>query len=71
MTGVENTTGGDDFNKGVEYIKQLFLKKVTNKEIPVYVHTTCALDTNNVKVVFNDVQDFLFRQRLKVTGFVL
>jgi guanine nucleotide-binding protein G(i) subunit alpha len=60
--------GGDDFDKGVEFIRELYMSKVKNKT-PIYVHTTCALDTNKVKTVFEDVQDFVFRQRLSAGGF--
>jgi hypothetical protein len=64
------TAGGADFDKGVEFIREMYTSKVKNGT-PLYVHTTCALDTNNVKIVFQDVQDFIFRQRLAVSGFAL
>jgi hypothetical protein len=64
------TAGGDDFDKGVEFIREMYTSKV-KMGTPLYVHTTCALDTNNVKIVFKDVQDFIFRQRLAVSGFAL
>lgn len=64
--------GGKDFNAAVEFIHGMFLdrihpdSKVTRDE--VYWKVTCAIDTDNVRFVFDAVRDFIFRQRLKVSG---
>jgi hypothetical protein len=37
----------------------------------VYVHVTCALDQEQMRVVFSAIKDFIFQQRLKNAGLVL
>lgn len=64
--------GGKDFDAAVEYIRDMFLDRIhqdakINRE-EVYWKVTCAIDTDNVKFVFDAVRDFIFRQRLKVSG---
>jgi hypothetical protein len=34
----------------------------------VYIHVTCAIDTSNVKFVFDAVSETIFTQRLHVSG---
>jgi guanine nucleotide-binding protein G(i) subunit alpha len=61
--------GGNDFTAGVEFVKQKYLKQVkTRSPDDVYVHVTCALDTNQVKFVFDSVMDWIFRKRMEISG---
>lgn len=64
--------GGKDFDSAVEFIHGMFLdrihpdSKVSRDE--VYYKVTCAIDTEQIRFVFDAVRDFIFRQRLKVSG---
>jgi len=64
-------TGGKDYDKAREYIKNLFItKNKTPGDKTFYVHTTCAVDTENIRFVFNAVRDMIFSERLKNSGIV-
>jgi G-protein alpha subunit len=41
--------GGQDFDKGVEFFKQMFLNRVTDEKRreEIYVHVTCAIDPDS------------------------
>ena len=39
-----------------------------NSKKDVYVHITCATDTNNVAAVFNACKDIILKQSLKDAG---
>jgi len=63
-------TGGNDYQKGVDFIKQKFLdKNKENKERAVYHHITCATDTENIKVVFNAMKEIIMKLQVKKMGF--
>lgn len=50
--------GGLDFDKGSAYIEKQFLKKNKSEGTRhIYTHLTCATDTENIRVVFNAVQE--------------
>ncbi len=36
----------------------------------IYVHVTCATDTNNIEFTFNAVKDIIINQRLKDVGLI-
>jgi len=62
-------TGGLDYTKAVEFIKEEFHKlnqKPQSKQ--VYPHETCATDTENVKFVFNAVKDVILQGNLRDSG---
>ena len=61
-------TAGNDYDKGVEYMKGKFLDRNRNHNKVVYVHVTCATDTNNVEAVFNACKDIILRQNLQDAG---
>jgi len=62
-------TGGTDYDKGVEFIQSKFLGRVSQrKQEQIYVHVTCATDTNNVAHVFNDVKEIFIKQNLEASG---
>ena len=45
-----------------------FLKRVKDQNKSVYVHVTTAVDTSNVKFVFNAVISMLLETNLKDSG---
>jgi len=61
----EDYTGGLDFNNAFEFIKAKFLELNKNKSKPIYVHATCATDTENIRFVFNSVKDIVLRDSLQ------
>jgi len=63
--------GGSDMKKAVEYIKQKFLDKAdTSRHVAeqIHTHTTCAIDTSVMEVVFKSVTEEIFKQRLALGG---
>jgi len=61
--------GGPNFDKAVEFIRDKFLSThLYPKEKPVYTHTTCATDTNNIKVVFDAVSEKVMLQMVANVG---
>jgi len=62
---------GDDYQSASDFIKNLFISKAINsKHTPesIHAHTTCAIDTNAMEVVFNSVSQEIFNQRLALAG---
>jgi len=53
-----NYQGGGDFKKACSYVEARF-RELVAYETPLYVHFTCALDTNNIAHVINDVKSKL------------
>jgi GTPase SAR1 family protein len=62
--------GSNDFDQAVEYIKRQFVSKVKNTKKAIYSHITTATDTENIKVVFNAVQECILRDSLNKSGFL-
>ncbi len=60
--------GGKDYGKAVTFITDKFLALNENPKKHIYVHETCATDTNQIKVVFNIVKDVILHQVLNQTG---
>nr|XP_057915028.1 guanine nucleotide-binding protein subunit alpha-11-like [Doryrhamphus excisus] len=52
--------------KAREFILDLFKMVHKGHKWPLYMHYTCATDTNNAKIVFNVVKDTLFRDIVPV-----
>lgn len=63
--------GTNTFNEAVEFIKAQYLSRVVSREDEVIVHLTCAIDTNNVDVVFQAFSEAVFARRLKFSGLLL
>lgn len=61
-------TGGLDYVPAAAYIKSTFLAQSENPKKQIYVHETCATDTNNIAVVFNAVKDIVLNQTLTEAG---
>jgi len=50
----ENYTGGADFEKACEFIAMMFRERVANGRRKVYIHFTCAIDTENIeRMIYN------------------
>lgn len=61
--------GGKDFDKAIEWIKYLFLQRLTNiAPEKINVHITCAIDTSAIKVIFEAVTQWVFNRRLQLSG---
>ena len=61
-------TAGNNYDNGVEYLKNKFLDRNRNPLKEIYPHVTCATDTNNVAAVFNACKDIILKQNLKDSG---
>jgi len=55
-----NYTGGEDFEKATSFVHARFLEVVTNGTT-VYPHLTCAINTENIEFVINDVRAQVMR----------
>lgn len=56
--------GGDNYEEAVKFIEQKFHDSFGSNE-DLYVKTTCALDTENIKHIFDAVKDSLLRSSFK------
>jgi len=56
--------GGTSYGETSQYIEDQFLSQNENPKKLIYVHHTCATDTNNVAVVFKAVQDVIITKIL-------
>jgi len=56
--------GGNDFDKGIEYLKNKFVSLNKNIHKMIYVHVTCATNTDNIRFVFKAVRDIVIRETL-------
>ena len=61
-------TAGNNYEQGCQYMQGKFLERNRNSKKDVYVHITCATDTNNVAAVFNACKDIILKQSLKDAG---
>lgn len=58
-----------DVNSGIKYFEDIFLSlNRTNK--PIYVHRTCATDTQSMKFVLTAVTDMIVQSNLKKSGLI-
>jgi len=60
--------GGKNYDAGVEFIERKFLEKNENPQKHIYVHHTCATDTDNIRVVFGAAQDILLKKAVGESG---
>mmetsp|Transcript_16259 Transcript_16259/g.63389 ORF Transcript_16259/g.63389 Transcript_16259/m.63389 type:complete len:351 (+) Transcript_16259:209-1261(+) len=54
--------GGFTYKAGTQYIRKKFLEKNRGRNRQIYAHETCATDTNNIRFVFNAVEDIFINQ---------
>ena len=57
-----------DMKQCADFFKKLFLAKNKNPEKSVFTHITTAVDTSNVKFVFNAVVAIILEENLKASG---
>jgi hypothetical protein len=67
------SAGGDPYHEGVQYFENEFrsivlLPSSRLSEEKFYVHVTCALDTEQMRVVFTSIRDFVFKSRMEMSG---
>ena len=60
----DDYSGGCNYEQGIEYLKNKFVALNRSKSKVIYVHVTCATDTENVRFVFNAVKDIIVRECL-------
>jgi len=60
--------GKDEYEEGVEFLREKFESKNKNTDRHVYTHVTCATDTDNVQAVFNATKDIIIRSSLQSAG---
>ena len=51
-----------------KYCKELFMERCKDKNRSIYSHITTAIDTSNVKFVFNAVIGIILEANLKSSG---
>jgi len=62
-------TGGTDYTEGVNYIKQKYLSRLSPQKVEnMWVHETCAIDTQQIGVIFDAVMETIFKERLRASG---
>uniref|UniRef100_A0AC34QZH6 Uncharacterized protein n=1 Tax=Panagrolaimus sp. JU765 TaxID=591449 RepID=A0AC34QZH6_9BILA len=59
--------GGLNYKDGIEFLKFQFTKLYKNRQ-KLYIHETCATDTNQIQHIFNSVIDTIIQENLKDTG---
>jgi len=64
----EENAQPEDVEWSTKYIKKLFKNNFSGTG-KLYIHSTCALDTNQISVLFNDIRDQLITQELVQSGF--
>jgi len=60
--------GSLNYAEAAKYIREIFLAQSDNPKKQVYVHETCATDTDNISFVFNAVKDIVLNQTLEDAG---
>jgi len=60
--------GKNEYEEGVEFLREKFESKNKNVDRHVYTHVTCATDTDNVQNVFNATKDIIIRSSLQSAG---
>ena len=63
-------TGGSDYEKATAYFSQRFRSLNQSSDKQVYVHLTCATDTNQIKFVMDAVSNIIIRDNLRQSGFI-
>jgi len=66
--------GNGSFEDSAKFVQNKFAAvndPLTGKQKDIYPHVTCATDTNNVRVVFGAVKDFIMSQALQSSGMMM
>jgi len=64
-------TGVSEYQEASDFIAQAFCNRRKDPSKPIYLHYTCATDTNNMRVVFAAVKDIVIRKSLQEGGLLL
>jgi len=67
----EDYEGGCDYDAATEFLKQEFCSRNEYPKKKVYVHVTCATNTENVQFTFNVVKDIIVKNGLKECGLLV
>jgi len=65
--------GPNDFESSARFLEKTFTNVVdptTGKQKEIYAHVTCATNTENVRVVFEAVRDFILNKALQGSGLI-
>ncbi|XP_022625514.1 guanine nucleotide-binding protein subunit alpha-11-like [Seriola dumerili] len=54
-----------DVESAKKFILQMYVEHHSGHHKPLYSHYTCATDTDNIRIVFKDVKNMLFRDNLE------
>lgn len=65
-----NYTGDGDYNSACEYICNRFVSLNHSNQKTIYVHFTCATDTNQMKFVMVAVNDIITQTNLRECGLI-
>ena len=65
---LKDYSGPNEVKPCSDHVKNLFFAKSKNKDKSIYSHVTAAIDTSNVKFVFNAVVAMILEQNLKASG---
>ena len=65
---VKTYDGPNEMKPCSDHVKTLMLDRCKNKEKSIFTHVTTAIDTSNVKFVFNAVVAMILEENLKSSG---
>jgi len=65
----EEYNGGLDAEKALDFVQKKFCSLNRNLNKKIFVHPTCATDTEQVKVVFDAAKEIIISQNLERLGF--
>ena len=65
---VKDYSGANEMQPCADHVKTLMLARSKNKDKSIYSHITTAIDTSNVKFVFNAVVAMILESNLKSSG---
>jgi len=57
-------TGGKDFEQAIVWLKKRFASLNRNQDKPVYIHATEATNTENIRFVFDAVEEIILYESL-------
>jgi len=69
----DDYNGPNDFESSTKFLEKKFMSvedPMTGKMKEIYTHITCATNTENVKVVFDAVKDFILNKALASSGLI-
>lgn len=61
---------GNGYQEGCDYITKCFVDQNKNPEKEIYPHITCAIDTDVIHKVFDNVKETIIRKSLEECGLV-